>query len=282
MHPAVEILFEDNHLLVVNKPAGLATMGSGEAASVHRWACQYIRDRYHKPGKVYLGVVHRLDAMTSGILVLARTSKAASRLSEQFRNQVAGPEKVYLAVVGGRIIGSQGSFCDRLIKDDAAHRMRLASRITRGGQGSAGTARASSAEPGVEAMLDYRVLRQAETNSGRGRGGTDYSLIAVRLRTGRKHQIRVQFADRGHIVWGDAKYGDRHNRLAGSDASGIALHAASLKFDHPVGGRQMNFRCQPPPSWGRFLPTPQEWDAALAPWDDGPASPRSQDLGQLK
>jgi len=279
MQPAVEILFEDNHLLVVNKPAGLATMGSGEAASVHRWACDYIRQRYHKPGKVYLGVVHRLDAMTSGALVLARTSKAASRLSEQFRQQASGPEKIYLAVVAGCLPQQRGSFRDRIVKDEAAHRMRVVDRITRGDRVPA-AARASAADSGVEALLDYRVLRQAEVDSGRGRSA--YSLVAVRLRTGRKHQIRVQFADRGHIVWGDAKYGDRQNRLAGGNASGIALHAASLTIAHPIGGRTLLFRCQPPPSWSKFRPTAPEWEAAFLPWDDGSESPRWQDEEPLK
>src|SRR5690606_17442688 len=146
------------------------TMGSGEAASVHRWACDYIRQRYHKPGKVYLGVVHRLDAMTSGALVLARTSKAASRLSEQFRQQASGPEKIYLAVVAGCLPQQRGSFRDRIVKDEAAHRMRVVNRITRGDRvPSAAARRASAADSGVEALLDYRVLRQAEIDSAHGR-----------------------------------------------------------------------------------------------------------------
>lgn len=268
MQPAVEILFEDNHLLVVNKPAGLATMGSGDAPSVHRWGCDYIRRRYHKPGKVYLGVVHRLDAMTSGVLVLARTSKAAARLSDQFRRVSGGPEKIYLAVVSGRVTPSSGCLRDHVVKDEAAHRMRVVQRGATGRGAAMGHSDSTRADSGAEAILDYRVLRQSEADAGRGRNRSPYSLTAVRLRTGRKHQIRVQFADRGHVVWGDSKYGDREKRLAGRDAVGIALHAASLTIAHPVGGRTLEFRCQPPPSWGNFRPTQQEWDAALAPWNE--------------
>lgn len=271
MQPAVEILFEDNHLLVVNKPAGLATMGSGDGPSVHRWGCDYIRARYHKPGRVYLGIVHRLDAMTSGALVLARTSKAASRLSEQFRQSHAGPEKIYLVVVSGHVTPPAGTLRDRIVKDEAAHRMRLVGRTPRGNRASAGTTQPTAAA--LEAILDYRVLRQSDGAADQGDSGTAYSLLAVRLQTGRKHQIRVQFADRGHVVWGDTKYGDRHHRRVGRGMAGITLHAASLTIAHPVGGRQLLFRCPPPTSWGRFRPTPQEWEAALATWDSDWESP---------
>ncbi len=269
MNPAIDILFEDNHLLVVNKPAGLATMGTGNSQSVHGWACRYIRQRYGKPGKVFLGVVHRLDAATSGALVLARTSKSASRLSQQFRKQGAGPEKIYLAVVAGKLHEPRGVLRDRLRKDEANHRMRVV-------RGDAVTSDRDSAREA--AILDYRVLREGpDLPHSAASGG--YSLVAVRLRTGRKHQIRVQFASRGHIVWGDTKYGDRLHRLTGPDAVGIALHAASLTIQHPVGRQRIAFQCQPPALWGLFLPTPAEWNAALAPWDMGDSGRATGDPG---
>lgn len=276
MQPAVEILFEDNHLLVVNKPAGLATMGSGEAPSLHRWACDYIRQRYNKPGKVYLGIVHRLDAMTSGVLVLARTSKAAARLSEQFRQRNAGPEKTYLAVVAGHVTPLTGRLHDQIFKDEAAHRMRLLNRSSARPGSVTGFGQPAKSEAAAEAILDYYVLRQSEIDSVRDRRSSAYTLVAVQLKTGRKHQIRVQFADRGHVVWGDAKYGDRNHRMQDRDGNGIALHAASLSIVHPVSKQRLQFRCQPPTSWGKFRPTAHEWETAFSSWPPVPDSPASR------
>jgi 23S rRNA pseudouridine1911/1915/1917 synthase len=271
MLPTVEILFEDNHLLAINKPVGLATMGTGDSRSVHGWACRYIRQRYEKPGKVFLGVVHRLDATTSGALVLARTSKAASRLSDQFRRRCGGPEKIYLAAVAGMFDAAEGTLRDRLSKDEAHHRMRVVREKTPREKTVLGRTPDADGEnrgrTGDEAILDYRVLRRGSIGSSSA-GSGDYSLIAVRLRTGRKHQIRIQFASRGHVVWGDTKYGDHQNRFGGRGATGIALHAASLTIEHPVGRHSLAFRCQPPAIWGRFSPSPAELEFALAPWND--------------
>jgi 23S rRNA pseudouridine1911/1915/1917 synthase len=138
------VIYEDNHLLVVNKPCGLATMGvaSGKP-SVHQLAAQYVKRKYGKPGKVYLGIVSRLDAAASGVLVLARTSKAASRISEQIRRRTTVKE--YLAVVEGSIETSVRStqLTHQVIKDDIRHRMQASSQ---------------SAAPGQVAVLEYRSL----------------------------------------------------------------------------------------------------------------------------
>jgi len=227
----IEILYEDNHLLVVNKPAGLATMGTGDdAPTVHRLACEYLRDKYAKPGKVFLGVVHRLDSMSSGVLVLARTSKAASRLSEQFRLGTGGPEKIYLAVVEGDVAQPRGHFRNWIVKDEGAHRMRVA---------PAERKYAQSAE------LEYDVLRRAT-------GGERSTLVAVKLLTGRKHQIRVQFADRAHAILGDVKYD-----AARQSFRGIALHAWRLTIVHPTKAAPMTFTSLPT-TWGRWTPTTAE------------------------
>jgi len=228
----LEILFEDNHLLVINKPPTLATMGADDAPTAHEMACRYVAEKYKKPGRDFLGVVHRLDSMSSGVLVFARTSKAAARLSEQFRRAGSGPKKVYLAAFEGDLVVQRDLWTDWIAKNEKAHRMELASPASEGA---------------VEAKLEYRVLRNAT------RDGFRWSLAAVRLMTGRKHQIRVQFADRGHAIVGDVKYGAQRQSLRG-----IALHAWSLTIDHPTKATPITFRALPPASWGQCMPTEQE------------------------
>lgn len=228
----LEILFEDNHLLVINKPPTLATMGAEDAATAHELACRYVADKYKKPGRVFLGVVHRLDSMSSGVLVFARTSKAAARLSEQFRRAESGPKKIYLAAFEGELVIQRDQWTDWIAKNEKTHRMESASAVTEGA---------------VEAKLEYRVLRHAM------RDGFRWSLAAIRLMTGRKHQIRVQFADRGHAIVGDVKYGGQRQKLRG-----IALHAWSLTIDHPTLATPMTFRAAPPASWGQCTPTERE------------------------
>ena len=133
---SLDILYEDNHLLVVNKPVGIATMGAEQGPTVHSMAADYLKRTYHKPGKAFVGVVSRLDAMTSGVLVLARTSKAASRLSTQFAERSGdGTTKIYLAALDGDLQASQGELTDQVLKDDAAHRMRVVPEWRTPGQG---------------------------------------------------------------------------------------------------------------------------------------------------
>lgn len=227
----MNVLYEDNHLLVINKPPELATMGaqSGEE-SVYQWASDYIRHRYNKPGNVFVGIVSRLDAMTSGALVLARTSKAASRLSIQFggpgkNKKVSAPaEKLYLTIVEGDLEKDSGlsrsdTLVDDVWKDDGAHRMRVA----------------RSPRDGTKlARLRYSVLGKHGTNS----------ILAVRLLTGRKHQIRLQFADRGHPVLGDRKYGSKVDFPLG-----VALHSWQLLITHPTKATPMRFVADLPRHW---------------------------------
>ncbi|MEL6105463.1 MAG: RluA family pseudouridine synthase [Planctomycetota bacterium] len=231
----MQVLYEDNHLLVVNKPAGLSTMGvqPGEP-SVHRWACDYLREKYAKPGKVFLGVVSRLDSVTSGVLVLARTSKAAARLTIQFggtgkhKKVSTRAEKSYLVAVSGHLqrdseLDHSGTLRDFVWKDDASMRMRV-SRSVR--------------EDAKEARLDYELVHQA----------ADEALVAVRLGTGRKHQIRLQFADRGHAVIGDRKYGSRR-----SFPVGVALHSRRLLIGHPTTEEPLEFTAPLPKVWRESL-----------------------------
>jgi 23S rRNA pseudouridine1911/1915/1917 synthase len=219
--PTLEILYEDNHLLAVVKPAGLATMGvPAERPSLLELAKQYIKDRYNKPGNVYLGIVSRLDAPVTGVVVLARTSKAARRLTEQFRAGTV--EKIYWAMIEGSIESDGGECIDWIGHDERHRRMWIVG---------------PTVPDAKQARLSYRHLAVIE-------GG---SLIEVTLDTGRKHQIRLQLAHRGHPILGDRKYGSRHPWPAG-----IALHARSLLITHPVSGEPLKLEAPLPTAWTDF------------------------------
>jgi 23S rRNA pseudouridine1911/1915/1917 synthase len=214
----LNILYEDNHLLAVLKPAGIATMGvSDDKPSLLSHAKDYIKRRYNKPGNVYLGVMSRLDALVTGIVLFARTSKAAARLTEQFRTHAV--EKTYWAVVEGILEPAVGSFSDHIGKDEPNHRMRIV------GPGL----------PGAKlANLTYRKLSDIQGQS----------MMEITLKTGRKHQIRLQFAHHGHPILGDRKYGSRQ-----SFPLGIALHARRLVVAHPVKGEPIVLEAPLPDAW---------------------------------
>lgn len=217
----LEILYQDNHLLVVNKPAGIPTQGTlpGETSLVHV-AKQLLKVRYQKPGNVYLGVVSRLDALVTGVVVFARTSKAAARLTEQFAS--GSPTKIYWAMIDPSPTPPASSCVDWLFHDDARHRVVVATRDTPGAK---------------EAKLNYRIIESSATGS----------LVEIRLETGRKHQIRVQLAARGWPILGDRKYGSDR-----SWPKGIALHARQLEIRHPVKDAPLTFVAQLPKSWGHL------------------------------
>ena len=217
--PKLDVLYEDNHLLVVNKPAGLPTQGVVEGtASVVTLAKAYLKQKYKKPGNVYLGVVSRLDASTSGVLVLARTSKSAARLAEQFRDRET--EKTYWALVERPPQPPAGELAHWVLKNDRKLRMEVVPPRTRGAQ---------------HAKLTYQTLRTQQ----------HAALVEVRLHTGRKHQIRLQLATIGCPILGDTKYGSRA-KFAGP---GIALHAARLAIEHPTTKARLEFRAPPPKAW---------------------------------
>ena len=236
--PEMEVLFEDNHLLVVNKPAGLATMGAESGETVHSLAAKYIKRKYNKPGKVFIGIVSRLDAMTSGTIVLARTSKAASRLTAQFASKslkengqkkskhkkatALPPRKFYLTVVEGKLDAEADHWTDQIRKDESAHRMRLTP---------------TRREDSKTAELRYQSLATTPNQT----------IVSVELLTGRKHQIRTQFADRGHPILGDRKYGSQT-----CFEKGIALHSWVLQIEHPTKRVPMWFEAPVPSSWEKF------------------------------
>lgn len=212
------VLYEDNHLLVVSKSAGLATMGTRpDRPTLLSNAKQYIRTKYGKPGNVYLGIVSRLDAPVTGVVVIARTSKAAARLTDQFRRHAV--TKIYWALVEGRVAPRQRRLVCFLRKDERHRRMHVVEQSAPGRQ---------------EAILDMRVLqRRAEA-----------TLVEVLPVTGRKHQIRVQLADAGHPIVGDRKYGGRR-----AFPSGIALHSRAIQFEHPVRKQRLRIEAPLPPCW---------------------------------
>src|SRR5688572_1248132 len=180
---SLEVLYEDNHLLAVNKPAMLPTMGvADDRDSLLAVAKEYVRRKYNKPGNVYLGIVSRLDAPVTGVVLLARTSKAAGRLAKQFRERDV--EKVYWALVAGNIQPSAGKLIDHLRKDERHRRVHTTSAQTPGAQ---------------LAELAYRTIGTAP-GEPRPRNGTSHSLLEVRPHTGRKHQIRVQLAQAGFPI----------------------------------------------------------------------------------
>jgi 23S rRNA pseudouridine1911/1915/1917 synthase len=209
------ILYEDNHLLVVNKPAGILTQSDRSGDDSLLEICRgYIRERYRKPGNVFLGMVHRLDRPVGGVIVFARTSKAASRLSEQLRHNEM--EKIYRAVVENCLEGEA----------ELTHNL-----LRRGSL----TVPVSLSESGSQqATLRYSALESTSRKS----------LVEITLITGRKHQIRSQMSAIGHPVLGDRKYGS--STPIGPDR--IALRCRSISFRHPTRDECLSFTA-PEPDW---------------------------------
>jgi len=220
--PPLDILFEDNHCLAIAKPAGaLSTHYEGREETMDRLVKAYLKEKYQKPGNVFLGVVHRLDKPVSGVLLFARNSKAAARLAEQFRQ--GSVEKIYWAVVEGDVPRQAGSLEDWLKRDKVQGRDEVEEPRTPGSR---------------LALLHYEKLSM--------HGGL--SLVEVRPQTGRTHQLRVQLAHHGQPIYGDAKYGSVH-----TFERAIALHARSLTFLHPIRNEPISLMAELPRGWrGRF------------------------------
>jgi 23S rRNA pseudouridine1911/1915/1917 synthase len=220
--PPFDILYEDNHCLAILKPAGsVSAHFQGDGETLDRRVKRYLKEKYHKPGNVFLGVVHRLDKPVSGVLLFARTSKAAARLAKQFRD--GSVEKVYWAVVEGTIERSAGSLEDWLRKNQDAGRVEVVDPHDEGAR---------------QALLHFQ-------KKGEHCGLT---WLEVRPQTGRTHQLRVQLAHHDHPIYGDAKYGSIH-----TFGRAIALHARALTFLHPVRYEPITLTADVPRSWrGRF------------------------------
>lgn len=216
--PALDILYLDNHLIAVLKPAGLLTQTdhTGDDSLVEK-VRQWIRDECNKPGNIFIGLVHRLDRNVSGVVLFARTSKAASRLSRQFREGT--PTKIYRAIVHGTLKEKQATLIHYLRKEKSLK----------------ATVFPRETPSAKRAELSYEVIESRENKS----------LIEVTLATGRFHQIRAQMAFTGHPIMGDVKYG-APDPLANHK---IALHAHKLVFSHPVSNEETTLTAPDPDDW---------------------------------
>ena len=206
----INIIYEDNHLLVVEKPINIPVQkDSSNDLDLLTMLKDYIKKKYNKPGNVYLGLVHRLDRPVGGIMVFAKTSKAASRLSEQIRNGTF--KKGYLATICGKV-KENGTLEDCLLKDTKTNMVKIDKK-------------------GKKSILNYKRLNYKE----------GMSLVEIELITGRSHQIRVQFSSRGYPLYGDQRY----NKTA-KVGEQIALFSNSIIFEHPISKKKIEFNLKLP------------------------------------
>lgn len=211
----LKVFYEDNHIIVVEKPNNIPSQGDKTGdRDMLTIIKEYLKKKYNKPGEVYLGLVHRLDRPTGGVMVFARTSKAASRLSEQIRNKQI--KKKYIATCDGKFEKESDTWTDWLLKNERTNMSRVVAEGTKNAK---------------QAILDYEVISYNEK--------TDLTTVKVDLHTGRHHQIRVQFASRGHSLFGDQKYGVRGR------GKQLRLWAYYLSFMHPVTKEIMEFEQMP-------------------------------------
>ncbi|MDO5096810.1 MAG: RluA family pseudouridine synthase [Peptostreptococcaceae bacterium] len=211
----MNVIYEDNHIIVVEKPFNIPTQAddSGDMDMLSM-VKEYIRVKYNKPGEAYIGLVHRLDRVAGGLMVFARTSKAASRLSEQIRNRKF--EKEYMVVVEGTPSADSATLTDYLFKDNKNNMVKVVSKQSKDAK---------------EAKLSYDLLEYRE----------GLSLLRVNLHTGRPHQIRVQLSSRNNPIFGDGKYGSKIK-----NKKGIALWSYRISFEHPTKKEWMTFELLPP------------------------------------
>lgn len=211
----LNVIYEDNHIIVVEKPVNIPSQGD-KTGDIDMLTIikDYLKEKYNKPGNVYLGLIHRLDRPVGGVMVFAKTSKAAARLSEQVRNKEF--KKKYLAIVDGKLETKSGVLENYLLKNERTNTSKVVKEET---------------PKSKYAKLEYEVLKYNEE--------INLSVVKILLHTGRHHQIRVQFANIGHSLCGDQKYGTRGR------GKQICLWAYELSFVHPVSKENMSFSVMP-------------------------------------
>ena len=221
----IDVLFEDNHIIIINKEAGELVQGdsTGDKTLVDKVKL-YLKKKYKKPGEVFLGLVHRIDRPTSGIVICAKTSKALTRLNEQFKKR--NVEKKYLAIVKNPF-----TIESRTLTNWIAKNPRINKSFVFKNQNS----------KTKKAILSFRIQKKIQ----------NYTLLEIHLKTGRHHQIRVQLSNMGYPIVGDLKYGAKRSN---PDAS-ICLHSTELNFEHPVRKKLIQIKANPPTKhlWNAFL-----------------------------
>ncbi len=211
----LKILYEDNHIIVVEKPPNIPSQGDKtNDEDMLTIIKEYLKEKYNKPGNVYLGLIHRLDRPVGGVMVFAKTSKAASRLSQQVRDKIF--KKEYLVIVDGKLEKKKGTLENYLLKNERNNLSKVVKENTKNSK---------------YAKLDYEVLKYNDE--------IDLSVLRVLLHTGRHHQIRVQLANIGHSICGDQKYGTRGR------GKQICLWAYKLTIEHPITKELMTFTSIP-------------------------------------
>ena len=212
----INVIYEDNHLLVVEKPVNVLSQGDDtNDKDMVNLLKDYIKVKYNKPGNVFIGLVHRLDRPVGGIMVFAKTSKAASRLSEQVRNKSF--KKTYRAVLNGNMRKDSDTLKDYLYKNKKTNMVSVVNK---------------NHKDAKDAALSYETIAKNEK----------FSMVQVDLKTGRPHQIRVQFSSRKHPLFGDQRYGQDINKKGDQ----IALWSYKIEITHPTTKEKMEFICEPP------------------------------------
>lgn len=212
----IKVIYEDNHLLVVEKPVNILSQGDDtNDKDMVNLLKQYVKEKYNKPGNVYIGLIHRLDRPVGGAMVFAKTSKAASRLSEQVRNKTF--KKTYRAIIHGNMNKSEDTLKDYLYKNKKTNMVSVVNK---------------NHKEAKNAELSYKTL---ERKNG-------FSLVEIDLKTGRSHQIRVQFSSRKHPLFGDQRYGQDVNKVGQQ----ISLWSYKIEIEHPTTKEKMEFVCEPP------------------------------------
>lgn len=242
----ITILYEDNHIIAVEKPSGVLTQGDHTGkVSLFDEVKKYLKEKYNKPGNVFLGLVHRLDKPVSGIVLFAKTSKGASRLSEQFRNREV--QKIYYAIVVGKP------------KEEGILKERV-KKISFFAEGFASKSdeellkEIKKATKTRTAELSYRTVPMPEASRILGDKAVDiksskYSLLEIRPKTGRFHQIRIQMAEMGNPILGDSKY----SKQKPLPDKSIALCAAEISFKTATGGKTVSLKIDLPKGWKRYI-----------------------------
>lgn len=212
----IKVIYEDNHLLVVEKPVNILSQGDDtNDKDMVNLLKQYVKEKYNKPGNVFIGLVHRLDRPVGGVMVFAKTSKAASRLSEQVRNKTF--KKVYRAIIHGEMDKKESTLRDYLYKNKKTNMVSVVNK---------------NHKEAKDAELSYKTLNKEN----------GFSLVEINLKTGRPHQIRVQFASRKHPLFGEQRYGQNVNKVGQQ----ISLWSYKIEIQHPTTKEKMEFTCEPP------------------------------------